>query len=239
MSVISAPSSSPLLSAPTNDPWAPSMPNSDLWTLKSSTRPCVSQAPSVQRRVIVVPTPGQRITASVAASHEHLPAPQPYQVGRAAFSPSSSTATIARYPIGLGHPPSTASTQAGSAASPSPSSRPHHPIGLGHPSSSPKRANPHADTQSSCVVPNPQARINSSTIRPRTARVPRRELSSIPEHPESRSRCVSMQIRSPTSTFVPGTPTSMPSSDAAQRAADAALTHLALAANGISFNTLF
>ncbi|KAJ7650809.1 hypothetical protein FB45DRAFT_26275 [Roridomyces roridus] len=151
MATLAQRSSSSLANA-IHHPRMSSLPNSDLWTLKSTTT-TVSAAPSrpVTRRVVAVCTSRKRPTQTLAHIQVSLPPPQPYQVGRATVFTSTAP------------PVDTFSFT-------------NTPIGLGHPSTSARRTAP---TASQSLAPLP--RINSSTMKPRSKRFPGRELHVIEE----------------------------------------------------------
>ncbi|KAJ7612445.1 hypothetical protein DFH06DRAFT_1484849 [Mycena polygramma] len=162
------------VSAPDSNPWAPSMPNSDLFTLKSAKDAARFMSPKergtglIPRRVVAVRTCPLVMYQSAAP---------------ASMAPAvSSSAPASQPPVAVQSGPTTLQGTRGRAA-----------IGLGHPSSS-KRAT--APIQSAVPVPAaaaaeptaqppaPRARINSSTIKRRTERFPRRELHTIAEDAE-------------------------------------------------------
>ncbi|KAJ7654379.1 hypothetical protein DFH06DRAFT_1474333 [Mycena polygramma] len=160
-----APVSVPV-SAPDSNPWAPSMPNSYLFTLKSAKDAARFMSPKergtgpIPRRVVAVRT------CPLVMYHSAAPA---------SMVPAVSSSVPAS------QPPATTSFQG---------TRGRAAIGLGHPSSS-KRST--APVQSAVAAlapavaapteqpPAPRARINSSTIKRRTERFPRRELHTIAE----------------------------------------------------------
>ncbi|KAJ6515109.1 hypothetical protein C8R47DRAFT_503704 [Mycena vitilis] len=159
------------VSAPNSNPWAPSMPNSDLFTLKSAKDAARFMSPEergtglIPRRIVAVRTcplvmyqsapPALNATA-VASS---VPASQPPVTVQSAAT--SLHRTRGRAAIGLGHPSS--------------SKRATAPI---------QSAVPAAAAELTAQPPAPRARINSSTIKRRTERFPRRELHTIAEDAE-------------------------------------------------------
>ncbi|KAJ7642678.1 hypothetical protein DFH06DRAFT_604519 [Mycena polygramma] len=162
------------VSAPDSNPWAPSMPNSDLFTLRSAKDAARFMSPKergtglIPRRVVAVRTCPLVMYQSAAP---------------ASMAPAvSSSAPASQPPVAVQSGPTTLQGTRGRAG-----------IGLGHPSSS-KRAT--APIQSAVPVPAaaaaeptaqppaPRARINSSTIKRRTERFPRRELHTIAEDAE-------------------------------------------------------
>ncbi|KAJ7654388.1 hypothetical protein DFH06DRAFT_1298845 [Mycena polygramma] len=157
------------VSAPDSNPWAPSMPNSDLFTLKSAKDAARFMSPKergtglIPRRVVAVRTCPLVMYQSAApasmapAVSSTVPASQPPATVQSATT--SLQGTRGRAAIGLGHPSSskrsTAPVQSVVAASA-----------------------PAAPTEK---PPTPRARINSTTIKGRTERFPRRELHTIAE----------------------------------------------------------
>ncbi|KAJ7654392.1 hypothetical protein DFH06DRAFT_1474346 [Mycena polygramma] len=161
------------VAVPDSNPWAPSMPNSDLFTLKSAKDAARFMSPKergtglIPRRVVAVRTCPLVMYQSAAP---------------ASMAPAVSSSAPASQPsVAVQSGPTTLQGTRGRAA-----------IGLGHPSSS-KRATapiqsavpvPAAAAEPTAQPPAPRARINSSTIKRRTERFPRRELHTIAEDAE-------------------------------------------------------
>ncbi|KAJ6513568.1 hypothetical protein C8R47DRAFT_1286212 [Mycena vitilis] len=152
----------------TVSPWAPSLPNSDAWTLTSI------MDDARLKQVVAVPNAPLATQTSISV------APAPYNA-----------------------PPSAASVPT---LCPVPAIQPRRsiaPIGRGHPSSSkritssvqlaaidaaaaPTAIVPAVAAAPPTQTPQPRARINSSTIKPRTERFPARTLYTIAEEPSVR-----------------------------------------------------
>ncbi|KAJ7642675.1 hypothetical protein DFH06DRAFT_1477405 [Mycena polygramma] len=151
------------VSAPDSNPWAPSMPNSDLFTLKSAKDAARFMSPKergtglIPRRVVAVRT-------------------CPLVMYQSAAPASMTTAVSSSVPAS--QPPAT--VQSGTTSLEG--TRGRAAIGLGHPSSSKRSTAPvHSAAPPTEQPPAPRARINSSTIKRRTERFPRRELHTIAE----------------------------------------------------------
>ncbi|KAJ6515095.1 hypothetical protein C8R47DRAFT_503284 [Mycena vitilis] len=175
------------VAVPDSNPWAPSMPNSDLFTLKSAKDAARFMSPKergtglIPRRVVAVRTcplvmyqsaPPASMAPAVSSS---APASQPPAIVQSGTT--TLQGTRGRAPIGLGHPSS--------------SKRSAAPVQSAVPVPVPTAAAPTEQR------PAPRARINSSTIKRRTERFPRRELHTIAEDAEC--------TQSNTSRPVPGT----------------------------------
>ncbi|KAJ7664575.1 hypothetical protein DFH06DRAFT_1470887 [Mycena polygramma] len=139
--------------------WAPSLPNSDAWTLTS-----IIDDAGLKQVVAVPNVPlGTQTNISMATA--------PYNALPSAASVSSLCPVPATQPR-----------------------RSLAPIGRGHPSSSkqsppsvqPAAAAAAAAAAAPTLTPQPRARINSSTIKPRTERFPARTLFTIFEEPSVR-----------------------------------------------------
>ncbi|KAJ7116520.1 hypothetical protein C8R44DRAFT_739225 [Mycena epipterygia] len=180
------------MSASESAHWAPSMPNSDLWTLKSAKEAARDIAPNstriVPRRVVGVRTlPRAYYPDTGVHAYEHGLAPAP--------APAAAPHQAHGIAVSLVHIPIPVSAVLASSQAPQqPRSR---AIGLGHPSTSKRRNLPlESDSPAS-----PQAsshphttRINSSTIKRRTERFPGRELHAIAEDPIAEQRCTSRPV---------------------------------------------
>ncbi|KAJ7504333.1 hypothetical protein B0H11DRAFT_512050 [Mycena galericulata] len=152
------------LSPASSSEWAPCMPNSDLWTLKSARD--VSD--------LIAPNSDRPIPRRVVAVRTSRPAHLSHQLS---VSVTASTSVFVPIPYRVGCPLSSTSTSAGPASSqaPQPPS-----IGLGHPSTS-TRSLTSDSPASSQASQQTLARINSSTIKRRTKRFRARELHTIVE----------------------------------------------------------
>ncbi|KAJ7611876.1 hypothetical protein DFH06DRAFT_1243986 [Mycena polygramma] len=150
----------------TVSPWAPSLPNSDAWTLGS----IIDDAGLKQ--VVAVPTVplGTQTNISMApAAADTTPSAQ--------LVPRSVPATQPRRsPIGRGHP--TCSKQRNQSV---------QPAAVAAAAAAPSQTAPAvAAAAAPTQLPQPRARINSSTIKPRTERFPARTLFTIFEEPSVR-----------------------------------------------------
>ncbi|KAJ7833471.1 hypothetical protein B0H13DRAFT_230403 [Mycena leptocephala] len=152
-----------------SDPWAPSMPNSDLWTLRSARDAAELMSPKMRGNG---PIPRRVVALRTSPLGRYPP-----------LTPSTSISPAA--PAPLQQPLST--SQSDVLGSPQPLQQSgSRTIGLGHPSTSKRRVVPlKSDSAMSSPQPSPRPcpRINSSTIKRRTERFPRRELHAIAEHP--------------------------------------------------------
>ncbi|KAJ7642694.1 hypothetical protein DFH06DRAFT_1137243 [Mycena polygramma] len=160
------------VAVPNSNPWAPSMPNSDLFTLKSAKDAARFMSPK-ERGTGLIPRRVVAVRTCPLVMYQSAP---PASIALAV----SSSAPASQPPATVQSGTTTLQGTRGRAA-----------IGLGHPSSS-KRAT--APVQSAVPVPTAaaateqlpasRARINSSTIKRRTERFTRRELHTIAEDAE-------------------------------------------------------
>ncbi|KAJ6515114.1 hypothetical protein C8R47DRAFT_1206461 [Mycena vitilis] len=178
------------VSAPNSNPWAPSMPNSDLFTLVSSTvvRIDTSLISAVQKSAKDAArfmSPKERGTGLIPrriVAVRTCPLVMYQSAPPASMAPAVSSSAPASQPPAIVQS-NTTSLQG---------TRGRAPIGLGHPSSSKRSAAPvqpavpvpAAAAEPTAQPPAPRARINSSTIKRRTERFPRRELHTIAEDAE-------------------------------------------------------
>ncbi|KAJ7642669.1 hypothetical protein DFH06DRAFT_604361 [Mycena polygramma] len=153
------------VSAPNSNPWAPSMPNSDLFTLKSA-KDAARFMSSKERGTGLIP---RRVVAV-----RTCPLVMYQSAAPASMAPAVSSSAPASQPP--------AAVQSGTISLQG--TRGRAAIGLGHPSSSKRSTAPVQSAAPAAPTekpPAPRARINSSTIKRRTERFPRRELHTIAE----------------------------------------------------------
>ncbi|KAJ7759264.1 hypothetical protein B0H16DRAFT_634360 [Mycena metata] len=177
------------LDGPDSERWAPSMPNSDLLTLRSP-RDVAKLMPEMKGRIV----PSRVLAVPTTRSPLGL-----YPPWTAASVPSPEAAP----PQPLSAPDSVSDIN--TPVSPNPLQQSRSAIGLGHPSTS-KRGNLPLESDvvapSSQTSPTPRPRINSSTIKRRTERFPGRELHAIVEDPITEQQ---QQPSASSSRPVPGT----------------------------------
>ncbi|KAJ7690120.1 hypothetical protein B0H17DRAFT_1134597 [Mycena rosella] len=182
----------PPISTAESDPWAPSMPNSDYYTLLSAKDAAELVVPKNQRGRTIIP---RRVVAMRTSPLGRFPPVN--AVYPPTYPPAHAPAYPAAYPAAAAPPraPSVAvpvgvdqssTSQTDVPASPEvPHQSPSRAIGLGHPSTSHTRNTPldQDEPASPQVSPSPCTRIHSSTIQARTERSPARQLDAIVEDP--------------------------------------------------------
>lgn len=185
------------------DMWAPSMPNSDLWTIVAQFNP----PPDLP---LTIPMQRPSTDAAQLISPHHNPL-SPRRVVALRKSPLGRYLPLTASSSGAGTAGSAATLESQEPLSQSATSQ-HKPasspaaLGLGHPSTSKRRCSPlesDSAAPASRESPPKRARLNSSTIKPRTERFPARSLQAIAEHPVPIARNQQQQ-EEPTPRPVPG-----------------------------------
>ncbi|KAJ7611903.1 hypothetical protein DFH06DRAFT_1485060 [Mycena polygramma] len=152
----------------TISPWAPSLPNSDAWILTST----IDDAGLKQVAALPGLSFGSQTAMSVATAPYNAP-PSAVSISTAHSVPATQPRRSLA-PIGRGHPSS--SKRSTSSVQPAAIDA----------ATAPTPIVPAVAAAASSQTPQPRARINSSTIKPRTERFPARTLYTIAEEPSVR-----------------------------------------------------
>ncbi|KAJ7433737.1 hypothetical protein FB451DRAFT_1195983 [Mycena latifolia] len=167
------------MTAAENDQWAPSMPNSDHYTLISAKEVADLVTPKNQRAGLIVPRRVIALRTSPLGRFPPITAPPPPPAAAPPQVPPSAAvlADVAQVSTPESDAPASPEVLQPSCS---------RAIGLGHPSTSKWRNMPLQQQDSPAspqASPLPRTRINSSTIKRRTKRFPGRELHAITEDP--------------------------------------------------------